>query len=207
VWDQTVHQFPLPKQLPPCSLEAALVSITRKTRVPVGMERVPECEQHIWSGFASAFERTLQPLDSVSADIFDGIPVKELLGHLAARAPDYEFVMMDGVAVFRPRAAWADTMNPLSARVPAFRFSEAPVGRVVGTILNLPTSGQLPKNPITVDFAGGRVIDALNLIVGTQGGAWFAGPHGQSLSVGLVMRPEGADFGVSAPIAGLFDRR
>jgi hypothetical protein len=202
-FDQRVHKFQLPKQLPPCGLESALVRIAKETRVPVGMERVPECEQRSSSGFPPAFA----PIDSASADVFDGISVKQLLGHLAARAPEYEWAIMDGVAVFRPGAAWADPMNPLAARVPAIRFSEAPAYRVVGTILNLPTPGQGPKYPMTIDFPGGTVIDALNLIVRTQAATWFASSNGQRLTVGLMMRPEGPGFGVSAPIPGLFARR
>jgi hypothetical protein len=201
--DQPVHKFQLPKQLPPCGLESALVRIARETRAPVGMERVPGCEQRAPSAFPPAFA----PIDSASADVFDGISVKELFGHLAARAPDYEWAIMDGVAVFRPGAAWADPMNPLTARVPAIRFSEATAYRVVGTILNLQTSGQGPKYPITIDFPGGTVIDALNLIVRTQAAAWYASSNGQRLSVGVMMRPEGPGFGVSAPISGLFARR
>jgi hypothetical protein len=207
-FDKTIHNFRLPKELSSCGLESTLIRIARETRVPVGVERLPKCEQRTPSMFPEAVNRHgLQPVDSSTADMFDGISAKELLGYLAARAPDYEWAIMDGVAVFRPRPAWADSMSPLAARVPTIRFSEQPIHGVMETILNLPISEKNSQYPITINFPGGTVIDALNLIVRTQAFAWYANSHGGWLSVGLMMTREGSDFGISAPIAGLSARR
>lgn len=200
--DAPVQSLQLPRQLPPCGLEAVLLRVAKETGVRIGMERTSECEGHK----AFAFPQAYTGLDLTNAEVLDGVTVKEVLGRIAALVPDYDWAIMEGVAVFRPSEAWKDTKDPLTARVPAMRFSEAPAGRIVGTILNLPGS-QGPRQIMSIDFPGGTVLEALNSLVRSQPAMWYASTDGQRLHVGVMTVPTGSGFSVSVPIQGLFNRR
>jgi hypothetical protein len=200
--DTPVHAFKLPRQLPQCGLEAVLLRIAKDTGVPIGMERTSECGGHVGLAFPQAY----QGLDLTNADVLDGLRVKEVLGRVAGLVPDYDWAIMEGVAVFRPSAAWKDTKDPLTARVPEMRFSEVPVGRIIGGILNLPADGG-PKRIMSIDFAGGTVLEALNALVRMQPAMWHTTTDGQKLFVSVMSVPTGSGFSLAAPVSGLVSRR
>jgi hypothetical protein len=197
-----VRHFQLPRQLPPCGLEAVLLSLANETDVRIGFERTSDCEGHQAFGFPEAYKR----LDLTNAEVLDGTPVKDVLGRVAVLVPDYDWAIMEGVAVFRPSAAWKDASDPLAARVPAMRYAEAPAGRIVGTILNLPAA-QGPKRMMSIDFPGGTVLEALNSLVRSQPAMWYASTDGGQLHLSVMNIPTGSGLSVSAPIPGLFSRR
>jgi hypothetical protein len=201
--DSPVKNFQLPRQMPVCGLEALLLRLAKETGLRIGMERTSDCEGRKALGFPEAYK----PIDLTNAEVLDGLAGKEVLGRLAALVPDYDWAIMEDVAVFRPSAAWNDAGDALGARVPAMHFSEAPASRVVGTILNRPPAGDSGKQVLSIDFAGGTLLEALNSIVRSQPAMWYASPHGERLSVWVMNVPAGSGLGVSAPISGLLTRR
>jgi len=200
--DTPVQNFRLPRQLPECRLEALLLRLAKETRVRIGMERTSNCEGRTVLAFPQAY----QGLDLANAEVLDGVPVKDVLGRVAALVPGYDWAIMEGVAVFRPSEAWKDTKDGLTARVPAMRFSEAPVGRLVATILNLPGVHDQGK-VMSIDFPGGTVLEALNSLVRSHAAMWHATSDGQKLFVSVMSVPEGSGFSVAVPQSELFSRR
>jgi hypothetical protein len=200
--DTPVKNFKLPRQLPQCKLEAVLLRLAKETGVRIGMERTSQCDGRT----ALAFPQAYQGLDLADADALDGVPVKDVLARIAAFAPDYDWAIMEGVAVFRPSAAWKDANDALAARVPAMRFSETPASRIVATILNLPAD-QGPRKLMSIDFPGGTVLEALNSLVRSQAAMWHATSDGRKLFVSVMSVPEGSGFSVAVPLPELFSRR
>jgi hypothetical protein len=200
--DTPVRNFQLPRQLPPCGLEAVLQRLAKETGVRVGIERTLECDGRKVLAFPQVYKR----LDLATAEVLDGVPVKEVFGRIAALVPDYDWAIMEGVAVFRPSDAWKDVKSPLAARVPAIRFSEVPLSRVLAAILNLP-GPNAPGQIISIDFPGGTVLEALNALVRSQPTMWHAIPDGEKLHVSVMNTPARSGLFVSAPVPGLFSRR
>jgi hypothetical protein len=199
--DQPVHNFQMPRQLPPCGLESVLMQLARDTGVRVGIERL-DCDGRK----TYAFPQVYKPLDLTNAVVLDGVPVKEVLGRLAALVPDYDWAIMEGVVVFRPSDAWKDAKSPLTARVPAIHFSEVPLSRALAAILNLPGTDS-PRPIVSIDFPGGTVLEALNALVRSQPAMWHAVPDGEKLLVSVMNPPARSGLLVSAPVPGLFNRR
>jgi len=210
--DRPLVQFRMPKQLPECGLETALASLAKETGLPIGMERTPECERRKASAFPPAFLHP--PFDLANTEVLVGVPVREVLGRIAALATDYAWAIMEGVAVFRPASAWSDANNALAAGVPAMRFSDANAGLVMFTILNVPLGRPASETAalyrglrLSIDFPGGTLLDALNSLVRTQPGAWYVSSVGETAFVGVAVHPNGPGVGFTAPIPGLFARR
>jgi hypothetical protein len=201
--DARVHNFQLPRQqLPACGVDAILLHVAKETGVAIGMERTSECDGHI----ATAFPHAYKPLNLANAEVLDGVTVKEVLGRVAALAPDYDWAIMEGVAVFRPSSAWRDSNDALAARVPAMRFFEVPVYRILGTILQLP-GDRGPKKIMSIDFPGGTVLEALNALARSQPVMWHATSNGERLFVSVMSVPDGSGFSAAATIPTLFNRR
>jgi len=179
-----------------------LLRLAKETGVRIGMERTSPCEGRT----ALAFPQAYQGLDLSNAEVLDGVPVKDVLARIAGFAPDYDWAIMEGVAVFRPSTAWKDANDALAARVPAIRFSEAPAARIVSTILNLPGVHDQGKI-MSIDFPGGTVLEALNSLVRSQAAMWHATSDGQKLFVSVMSVPEGSGFSVAVPLPELFSRR
>jgi len=200
--DARVHGLKLPRQLPTCGLEAALLLVAKETGVHIGFERTTDCDGRKAMGFPEAYK----PLELSDAAVLDGMPVKDVLARIAALAPDYDWAIMEGVAVFRPSGAWSDPTSPLAARVPAIRFADAPLGRVMSAILNLPGPTG-PGQIISIDFQGRTVLEALNALVRSEAAMWYVSSDGQKLFVSVMQRTGGRGFGLSAPVSGLISRR
>jgi hypothetical protein len=198
-----VHDFKLPRQLPSCGLEAVLHSLARETGVSVGIERTLECDGRKTFAFPQVYKR----LDLTNAEVLDGVPVKEVLGRLAALVPDYDWAIVEGVVVFRPSGAWKDAKSPLAARTPAIHLSEVPLSRVLAAILNLP-GPNASREIVSIDFPGGTVLEALSALVRSQPAMWHAIPDGDKLHVSVMMNtPARSGLLVSAPVSGLVSRR
>jgi hypothetical protein len=184
--DARVHGFKLPRQLPTCGLEAVLLQLAKETGVRIGFERTTDCEGRQALGFPEAYK----PLNLSNAAILDGMPVKDVLARIAALAPEYDWAIVEGVAVFRPSHAWSDAKSSLTARVPAFRFSETSVSRVMAAILGQPGL-QGPNQLVSIDFQGGTLLDALNALVRSGPAMWYVSSDGQRLFVSVMQRTGG----------------
>lgn len=204
-----VHKFRLPKQLPECGLEALLFRVAKNAGVSIGFERATTCRGHQALGMPEA----LKPLDVASAEVLDGVPVKDVLARIAAMAPDYDWAIMEGVPVFRPSTAWKDVDDALGLRVPAIRLSEAPANRVVGAIVNhaamLDPRAKTGNHTLSIDFPGGTMLDAFNALARSQPVMWYASANGEKLylHVSVIYASDGSGLLVAAPIAGLSARK
>ena len=202
--DTPVHAFALLRHLPECGLEAVLRRVAKNAGVPIGFERVTTCRGHQ----ALGFPEMLKPLDRAGADVIDGVPVKEVLARIAAMDPDYEWAIVEGVAVFRPSSAWRDTNDPLTLRVPAMRFFDAPAVSVVGAMLNWPERApDRRQHRTSVVFAGGTVLDALNSLVQSQPAMWYVSSNRERLFVAVWFAGSNDGFSLAAPMSGLVNRR
>jgi len=184
--DAAVHAFKLPRQLPTCGLEAVLLQLAKETRVRIGFERTTDCRGHVATGFPEAYK----PLDLSNATVLDDMSVKNVLARIAALAPDYDWAIVEDVAVFRPSDAWSDAKSPLTMRVPAFRFSETSVSRVMAAILEQPGL-QGPNQLVSIDFQGGTLLEALNALVRSGPAMWYVSSDGQRLFVSVMQRTGG----------------
>jgi len=200
-FDAPVHAFKLPRQLPECGLEAVLLTLAKDTGVRIGFERTTACNGRQAVGFPDAYK----PLKLANAEVLDGLPLRDVLARIAALTPDYDWAIMDGVAVFRPSESWKDAKSPLRASVPPIHLSEVPASRVISTILNLPGGGKGPTAIVSIDFQGGTMLDALNALVRSQALMWYASPGDEKLYVS-VMEPRGRGFTVVRPLPQLSAR-
>jgi len=156
----------LPASLPACGIDTVLVALARTAHVATGFEHANDCR-----------DRFL-PVD-VTYDLSGRTTVttRETLDQLVALAPEYAWNDMDGVAVVRPRKAWADSSNALNARMAAFRFADTTLSETMAALLRLPARGShLDTEHFTLAFNGGTVAEALNALVRTRGNVgWKAG--------------------------------
>src|SRR6185295_13402672 len=180
--DTLVHDFKLPRQLPECGLEAVLLRVAKETGVRIGFERTSDCHGHR----AFGFPEILKPLSLLNAEVLDGVQVKDVLSRIAALVTDYDWAIMEDVAVFRPSAAWKDAADPLGARVLRMHFVDAPANHVVGAILSRQLPGSAGKGILSIDFPGGTLLDALNSLVRSQPAMWYASTDGQELHVSVM---------------------
>jgi len=201
--DAPVHHFTLPRQLQECGVEAVLLSVAKNAGVSIGFERTTTCRGHQ----AHGFPEMPKPLDLTGGQVLDGVPVKDVLARIAAMDPDYDWAIVNGVAVFRPSSAWKDANDPLALRVPAVRFSDAPAVTIVGAMLNWPERGpdRRPHNT-SVDFGGGTVLDALNALVQSQPAMWYVSANDERLFVDVWFPRTNDGFGI-APLRSTVEHR
>lgn len=172
----------IPTAAPRCGMEHILTQLAQKTGILVGLEETPEC-----SGSPS-------PSPTHVEDVT--ITVRQVLDRVALLVPAYRWQEIDGVAVVRPTEAWADAADPLNLPVEAIRAQDVHVSvllakllRITGPYVN--KSPRLISKPVTVRFAGGTLLTALNAAIRShQEATWI---------LGLIGRPDG-DRGPSVGI-------
>ena len=92
-----------------------------------------------------------------------------------AADPRYEWHMVGGTAVIRPREAWTDPADPLNHRVPAVQLTNETTNRVLGGLSNLifynqfTTEHQANGIPVSFPMKAGTIIDALNQLAEQAG--------------------------------------
>ena len=156
----------LPASLPACGVDTALVALARTAHIATGFEPANDCRDRF------------VPV-GLTYDLSDRTTVtaRETLDQLVALVPEYAWKDMDGVAVVRPRKAWADSSNALNARMAAFRFADTTLSETMAALLRLPArESHLDTQHFTLAFNGGTVAEALNALVRTRGHVgWQAG--------------------------------
>ncbi|HUK32328.1 MAG TPA: hypothetical protein VLV86_00370 [Vicinamibacterales bacterium] len=162
----------LPATLPACGVNTVLLALARTSHVATGFEESPD-ESRDCSG---RFARVDVSYEQSS------LTVRQVLDQLIALAPDYQWTEMNGVAVVRPVAAWANGEDVLNARVGPLHLTDATVGDTLATILRRPAPRDdrvsrlnFGKPPFAVAFDGGTMVEALNVLVRSRGDAgWTA---------------------------------
>jgi len=167
--DNPVPVFVVPNPLPRCGLATALLHLEQSVNVLIGFERQAECVDN-----PSLFpDLTAQTLNDLS-----GRTVRQVLDHLVALDPNFEWRDMNGVAVVRPVNAWNDPANALHVQVDAFAFEDAQLTNAVAASVRnakLQVAGASADAAVTrrfaVSFSGGTILDALNAVIGAHGAA------------------------------------
>lgn len=173
-----------PARQPPCSLWTSLEQLARHAGVRLGFEQTLDCRPATW---------TRQPYEHPAAPL-DGLSVRAAFDRLLAHRPDYQWTVVDGVVLVRPRAAWTNG-SVLNRPVGAFAATGRHPHHVLHTVLQATRPSLFREHvdaqlssygrrrdepeavapidaPIAVTFGGGTVIDALNAVTRTFGGSW-----------------------------------
>jgi hypothetical protein len=107
------------------------------------------------------------------------------MDYVVALMPEYSWKAIDGVAIVRPKAAWNNTADPLSAPTNAFNAQDERLNDVLHTLLDAASLStpheDVPKHrpinrAVTVSFPGGTMLEALNAVTRAHGNAqWQLG--------------------------------
>lgn len=197
----------------PCSLWTAVEQVARQGRVRVGFENTLDC--HPGATSLSAGEGALQ---------LDGLTPREAFDHLVARYPAFRWHEVGGVVVMRPVDAWDDPAAILHRPVAPFAVDEVHVHYAMHAVFESaqptlfqphtraklsvslkrlldPSATVAIDAPVSVRFAGGTLLEALNAVTAPHGRIWQVGYLGDRLAISLrtLDYSEGATTTVSAP--------
>jgi hypothetical protein len=106
---------------------------------------------------------------------FEPMDVAHAVKAAVAADPRYEWHMVGGTAVIRPREAWTNPADPLNHRVPAVQLTSEPTNRVLFGLSNLIFYDRFSLTPqgrgIPVSFSmqPGTIVDALNQLAEQAG--------------------------------------
>jgi hypothetical protein len=186
----------------PCHLWTALEQLARQAQVRIGFEQTLDCSPAPW---------VLRPYEG-SLNV-GGLTPRQAFDRILSQRPDYRWAEIDGLVVVRPVTAWTPNGSVLNSPVAAFAVADEHPHYALHTVfqssqpslfhehtdLRLSGNGRrlddpayegLIDMPVSVQFAGGNVVQALNAITRRFGGIWQAayvprGDHRHSLSVAL----------------------
>ena len=105
------------------------------------------------------------------------IAVSRALDAVVAADSRYEWHMVAGTAVIRPREAWTDTADPLNRRVPPTQLTNQTSNGVLERLSNLIFYNQFTLEdehshlgiPVSFQMRAGTVVDALNQLAEQAG--------------------------------------
>jgi hypothetical protein len=168
----------LPSSLPMCGVDTVLLALARTSHVAIGFEESYD-ESTVCSG---RFARV--SVTHVN-DEQPPMTVRQVLDQLVTLAPEYQWAEMDGIAVIRPVAAWIEPANVLNGRMAPLHVANATVGDTLAILLRTPMPGDsappgfghvnFHKPPFAIAFNGGTMVEALNVLVRSEGDAgWRA---------------------------------
>src|SRR5881396_3021166 len=120
-----------PSTLQPCAAGTVIDQIARKAQVVVGFENAPGC--HPGPRATTRQERHRAPGDG--EEVLNGMTARQAFVHVAAVTPTLTWQEMDGVAVIRPKNAWADGTNPLNVSAAPLRVSSQKPRDIVDMLL------------------------------------------------------------------------
>lgn len=163
-------------------------NLARVMGVPMGIESTP----------AGSVPAVAVPLS--------GLTLREALDTLA-RAARYEWRVMDGVIVLRPRGAWDEPSHPLDLLMEEVRLEDAVAQQALAVACVALGASEGPRMPerrrFTLGFPGGRLIDFLNGVVREHGAlVWsfaFTPTMVAPWRVSLSLLSGSSGFGCGAP--------
>ena len=174
-----------PAARPPCDLWDSVEQLARHAQVRVGFEQAQDCRPG---------GRPREPYDRQAVTL-DGLTPRAAFDRLLSHRSDYRWAVVDGVAVFRPTTAWASG-SPLDHAVAPFAVSEHP-HHALHTVLESARPSLFQEHvdvalssyarryyepyavapidaPVSITFAGGRLLHALNAVTRPFAGIWEA---------------------------------
>lgn len=190
----------------PCDLSRTVEGIARATGIRAGVEQPAGCVPGLRAKF---------PLGGTP---MAGRTARELLDELVKRRADYAWREIDGVAVVLPVTTWTDPNHLLRRAVPATAVADQHPHLALHALLDAAgllqphedvrlaaapdQHGHVPFRPVTVAFAGGTLLQALNTLAAHLGGHWelaYAGPGPRITMLG----PRWEDLLFSVPLVPL----
>jgi len=192
-----------PSALPPCDAGAAVIQLSIRLNVLVGLESTPDC----W------LPPTIRPV-TADAETLTGVTARMAFDHVIAQMPQYSWREMNGVIVVRPKEAWKMPLNVLNRPSGGFEANGERLDDVFRSVVQVPRSRDVENptrdidRPVTVKFAGGTMLEALNaLLRSRQDGQWQVG-YARADKPTIVIRSSNPTGGfISAPIDGDTTRR
>jgi hypothetical protein len=168
----------------PCAIWRTVEQVARFTGVRVGFEHTPDCRP-------AGVERRAY---GQSVDL-GGLTPRAAFNDITRARPEFAWREIDGVAVMRPVAAWQDPAGVLHRPVASFSAARLHPHLVLHELLQAaqPTLFQPHEDlrlsglgrrlydrsatglidvPISVRFAGGTLLQALNAVAKPFGGNW-----------------------------------
>jgi hypothetical protein len=186
-----------------CSMLELFDQIARQAKIAIGFENAPGC------GLGP------RSLPKESGRMLEARTAREAFDEVAAVTGAFSWREIDGVVVIRPLDAWQKA-GFLNLRVDAFQLVNVSLDDALCHALDVTTPRlrcprprrSLPQSqfdvPMSVDFAGGPLLSALNAIVRARGGAeWFVGYANESaaIMIGALSRLDSSVTAFVAPIA------
>lgn len=157
----------------------AMVAIATRLGVPIGFEEPKALTERVSNVFRVRPREA--PVVSVRPRPLDvrGVRLAQALDAAVAADRKYAWRVMDGVVVIRPVTAWTDASHPLLKPVAALRLESVyrsqlvdAVRRIVDPRSSASTPSAADEVRVSLDFAGGTLLDLLNAAARAGGSAW-----------------------------------
>lgn len=190
----------------PCDLSRTVEAIARATGIRVGVEQPARCVP------------ALRAKAPTNGPPMAGRTARALLDELVQRRTEYAWRDVDGVAIVLPRATWADPRHLLRRAVPSTAVVDEHPHLAMHALLDAAgllrphedlrlasapdQFGEVPFRPVSLDFAGGTVLDALNALAAHLGGHWELAYPGPGPRI-TVMGPRWEDLIFTVPLVRL----
>jgi hypothetical protein len=143
-------------------------------------------------GYRSKVSSWLSPSGWDSAknggEVLAGMTARQAFDHLMGLMPAYRWKEMDGVAVVRPQAAWDDPADMLTLPATSFTVTNGSLNTALHMALravtpfvsnpheDFPRLCRTSDLPLSVEFRGCSMLDALNAVIRAhQGAEWELG--------------------------------
>lgn len=198
----TVHALDLDR---PCDLSRTIEGIARVTGIRVGTEQPSGCPPAL---------RAKSPTDGPA---MTGRTARALLDEFVQRRTDYAWREAGGVVYVLPTTTWNDERHVLRQRVAAFSVTSLHPHKALHTLLDaagllrphedvrlsaVPDErpGAAVDQPISFQFAGGTLLDALSTLAARVGGHWELSDPGGTARV-TILGPRWEDGFFRAPLA------
>ena len=158
---------------------SALVAIASRLGVPLGFEEPKALDERVSNVFSLRPREA--PIVRVRPRPLDvrGLRLAQALDAAVAADRKYAWRAMDGVVVIRPVSAWNDSLHPLLTPVAPLRLEGVRVSELVHAVRRVVDRGAPPPAPprgdeatVSLDFAGGTLLDLLNAAARTGGIGW-----------------------------------
>lgn len=186
-----------------CDLFRTVEGIARATGIRVGVEQPAGCSP------------ALRAKSSTYGPAMAGRSARALLDELVQRRTDYAWREVEGVAIVLPATTWRDPAHLLRRAIPATTVTDEHPHLALHALLDAggllrphedlrlasapDRPGEGPIEPISLIFAGGTLLSALNALAARLGGHWEIGYAGSVPRV-TMMGPRWEDSLFTVPL-------
>lgn len=185
----------------PCDVITIVGELARRAALPIGVEQPAGCAPVRWV-------QRPQRLPAEGSHAHTVHTAREGLDLVSEMTP-FDWREVGGVVVVRPSEAWQDPHSLLTLPTARFAGTDMTVRSVLSLLLRRVTPSYyypsdtvaapgplLVTRPLSFEFAGGSLLEALNAVVQSHGAAWWhlsyrgaegpVGPHGGEGPVAFI---------------------